>query len=452
MKRKIEEEFSAFYRRNAKEALLVDGARQVGKTFSIREFGKKNFSSVVEINFIENPRAKAIFNDVASAEDVLMRISGLPGAKLIPGETLIFFDEVQECPEVVTYIKFLVDEGSYRYILSGSLLGVELKDLRSAPVGYLREIRMFPLSFGEFIRAVGVPETVVDHLRSRWQEEKAVDAVIHDRMKTLFRTYLVIGGMPAAVQAYLDTKNIAEVVKVQRSILAAYRKDATKYARENKLDIVRVMDLIPEELNKKNRRFFVSDLMAGGRYERLEDNFIWLKEAGIALPCPVASEAKVPLRLSQKENFFKFFMNDVGLLAAMYMDGLQFRILSGETEINNGAVYENFVAQELTAHGFPLHYYNGEDVGEVDFLVEQGGRVLPLEAKSGQHYKRHAALDHLLAKDGLGIPEAKVLTNANFSRNGKIAYQPIYLIMFLDHDGLPENAVFELPSFDQLPR
>ncbi len=450
--RQIDAEFSSFYALNRPEALLIDGARQVGKTFSIRAFGQRSFKSVVEINFVKNPKAKAIFRDVSGEADVLMRLSALPGVRLIPHETLIFFDEIQECPEVVTFIKFLVDEGSYRYVLSGSLLGVELKDVRSVPVGYLREIRMYPLSFSEFVRAMGLSDEIFEHLRRCWREDKAVDPVVHERMNALLRLYLVVGGMPAAVQTYLDTKNIAEVVKVQQGILVEYRKDASKYAKGSKLHILHIMDLLPEELNKKNKRFHIADVKAGSRLARLEDNFIWLQEAGIALACPVATEARLPLRLTQNSNFFKLFMNDVGLLSAMYMDGIQFKILSGETSINNGSVYENFLAQELAFHGFPLHYYNGEDVGEVDFLVEKDSKVLPLEVKSGRHYKAHAALNGLLRKNEADMPRAIVFSNANSSRQGKISYQPLYQAMFLDHDGLPSDAVYELPSLDVHPR
>lgn len=450
--RQIDAELSSFYSSNRPEALLIDGARQVGKTFSIRAFGRRNFKSVVEVNFVKDPKAKSIFKDVSSESDVLMRLSALPGVRLIPHETLIFFDEVQECPEVVTFIKFLVDEGSYRYVLSGSLLGVELKDVRSVPVGYLREVRMYPLSLEEFVRAMGLSDEIMEHLRRCWREGKAVDPVVHERMNSLLRLYLVVGGMPAAVQTYLDTKNIAEVVKVQQGILVEYRKDASKYAKGSKLHILRIMELLPEELNKKNKRFHVADVKAGSRLARLEVNFIWLQEAGIALSCPVATEARIPLRLTQNSNFFKLFMNDVGLLSALYMDGIQFKILSGETTINNGSVYENFLAQELSAHGFPLHYYNGEDVGEVDFLVEKDSKALPLEVKSGRHYRTHAALDGLLKKNGADIPLAVVFSNANFSRQGKISYQPLYQAMFLDHDGLPSDAVYELPSLDVHPR
>ena len=430
--------------------MLIDGARQVGKTFSVREFGRRHFDSVVELNFLKDKAIKEIFRGTANENEVLTRISALPKVKMAPGKTLIFFDEVQECPEVVTYIKFLVDEGRYRYVLSGSLLGVELKDVRSAPVGYLRELKMYPLDFEEFSRAVGVNDDIIAHLKRCWQDNRPVDPVVHERMKSVFRLYLVVGGMPAVVQKYVDTENIAEVVKEQKSILVEYRRDVTKYAKRHKLNILQVFDLLPEELNRKNKRFFVADVEKGGRYERMRDDFLWLKEAGVGLLCTAVGDPRAPLRLSQKSSFFKLYMNDVGLLSAMYMEGIQFKMLSGETSANNGAVYENFVAQELTAHGFPLHYFMREGVGEVDFIVQHGGKVLPVEAKSGRHYKTHAALDNLLGNDGYGVESAIVFSDYNSARNPKVHYLPVYLAMFLEHDQLPEEAVFKLPSMEGL--
>lgn len=446
--RKIVRELENWNALRSKEALLIDGARQVGKTFIVREFARQHFKSVVELNFLKNKKLKKLFAEVADEQEVLTRLSAVAGAELIPKETLVFFDEIQECPEAVTYIKFLVDEGSYRYVLSGSLLGVELKDIRSVPVGYLRELTMYPVDFEEFVRAMGLPDMVLDHVKSRFREVKPVDPVVNDRMRKLLALYLVVGGMPAAVQAYLDTHNIADVVKVQKGILVEYRKDAAKYDKKHKLQIHRVIALMPEELSKKNKRFFMSDLKNGGRYERMQGNFVWLKESGIGLPCTAVDDPKVPLRLSQDSGFFKLFANDVGLLAAMYMDGIQFRILSGETNINEGAIYENFVAQELKAHGFDLHYFVSECIGEVDFIIQLDGESVPLEAKSGRHYKTHAALDRLLGNDGYGIRRSVVLSDYNVSREGKIDYLPAYMVMFLEHDRLPDDATYDLPSLD----
>ena len=446
--RKIDKEFECFHSLGRKEALLIDGARQVGKTFSIREYGKRHFEHIVEINFLKDCDAKGIFDNVHDEKDVLTRLSAYRKGEMIPGKTLIFFDEVQECPEVVTYIKFLVDEGSYRYVLSGSLLGVELKDLRSAPVGYLREITMYPLDFEEFISTLGMNDEVRSHLKDSWEKVLPVDPFIHTRLKSLLQLYLVVGGMPAAVQTYLDTENIGEVVKVQKAILVEYRKDAAKYDRKHKLEIVRTLDLIPEELNDKNKRFLIADLKDRGRFDRLKDNFLWLKEAGIGLVCTSVEDPKVPLKLTQDSSFFKLFMNDVGLLSSMYMDNVQYRILSGTIDINNGAIFENFIAQELHAHGFELHYFQSREIGEVDFIVVKDGKVLPIEAKSGRHYRSHAALDRLLARQGYGIRRALVLSTGNTDRVSPIDYLPVYMVMFLDHDGLPSNLTFPKPSLD----
>ncbi len=444
LKRKIDAELESFFADSSKVALLVTGARQVGKTFSIREFARRRFSCLVEINFIKMPSAKAIFTEGMTMDDFIVRLSALAESPMPPGETLVFFDEVQECPEIVTYIKFLVDDGRFRYALSGSLLGVELKNLRSAPVGYLREVQMFPLDLEEFVRALGLKDEVFAHVRSCWTDVKPVDAIVHQKMMSLLRLYLVVGGMPAVVQKYIDTKNVAEVVKVQKSIIVEYRKDATKYAHGSRMDVLRVLELLPEELNKRSKRFHVADVKSGSRYERLEDNFIWLREAGIALQVCSVTDPRTPLRLSRNSNMFKLFMNDVGLLAAMYMDGIQFRLLSGETDMNFGSVYENFVAQELCAHGFPLYYFSSGASCEVDFLVEHSGKVLPIEVKSGRHYRSHASLNGVLSNKAYGIDSATVVCNANVARAGEVVYMPAYFLMFLEHDGLPENAVYEI--------
>ena len=446
LKRKIERQLVQFVAIKPKSAILLTGARQVGKTFIVRKFAKDSYGCFLEINFIKQPEAKSLFENLKGEADFFLRLSAFTDKKLVPGDTLIFFDEVQECPEVVTYIKFLVDDGRYQYVLTGSLLGVELKDLRSVPVGYLREIDMYPLDFEEFIEACGFKLELFTHVKSCWERRESVNSGVHAKLMELFKLYLVVGGMPAAVQRYLDTKNISAVVAEQRAILREYRKDATKYDKSSKLKIERVLELIPEELNRKNRRFIVADLKNGSRFERLEDNFVWLEEAGIGLAVCSASDPKVPLRLSRDSSFFKLYLNDVGLLSAMYSDGIQLKILSGETEINFGSVYENFVAQELHAHGFPLYYFSSRKVGEVDFLVEHDGRVEPIEVKSGGHYKSHPALDGLLKTEEYGIARATVLSNANYSKDGVIEYLPIYFTMFLERDALPETMIYELPK------
>lgn len=431
LKRKISRFIEHFYEVN-KGALLLTGARQIGKTYSIRKFAEKHYRSFIEINFIENPEAVEIFSTAGSSSDILLRLSALTDKPLIKGETLIFFDEVQLCPEIVTAIKFLVDDGRYRYILSGSLLGVELNDLRSVPVGYMDIKEMYPLDLEEFMWAVGVNEDVIAALKTAWERKQPVDDFVHRRMMDVFRLYLIVGGLPDAVNAYKETNNLQDVMEKQREIIRLYRKDISQYDRERQLRIKEVFDLIPSELNAKNKRFIIRSLGEKARIEKYEDEFLWLKDAGVAIPVYNIEEPKSPLKLASTRNLFKLFSNDVGLLACQYSDGIQLRILKGDDAINYGSVYENVVAQELLAHGFDeLYYYNSKKMGEVDFVVELSGEVLPVEVKSGKDYIRHRALNNILDCREYDIPQAVVLCNGNYSVNDKVAYAPIYMVMFI---------------------
>ncbi len=430
LKRKIDSYIRNFYATSA-NALLITGARQTGKTYSIREFGK-TFKSFVEINFVENPDAAEVLKGAKSSADILLRLSAMTAMPLIKGETLIFFDEVQRCPEMVTAIKFLVEEGSYRYILSGSLPGVELKDLRSEPVGYMGVKEMFPLDFEEFISCIGVNDTVVSSLRSAWNGRVAVDDFVHSKMMELFRLYLVVGGMPAAVERYIQSNNLQEVMAVQQDIIRLYKRDIAQYDPSNKLYIEEIFNLIPPELNAKNKRFVLKRLNENAKFERYQNSFLWLANAGVALPVYNVEEPKIPLLLSRSRNLFKLFQNDIGLLAAQYAEGLQLRIIRGDKDINFGSIYENAVAQELTAHSIDAYYYNNKKRGELDFVVELGGRVLPIEVKSGKDYEMHRALSNIMECKEYDLPEAIVFNNDNLRVEGKIIYAPIYMAMFLE--------------------
>ena len=255
---------------NRKEALLITGARQVGKTFIIRKCAKKHFEYVIEINFIERPDAIKLFENAKSSEDILLRISAFTDVPLVPGKTLIFFDEVQECKEIVTAIKFLVEDGKYRYILSGSFLGVELKDIRSVPVGYMTIMEMYPLNFFEFCRANKVSQRIFDMLEMCWNEKKAIDQIVHEKLLDLFHLYLIVGGMPAVVEGYLRTKNLQEVFRLQKGILQLYKKDIAKYDPQNKLYLEEIFNLIPSELNSKNKRFILKNLNENFRFSRYD--------------------------------------------------------------------------------------------------------------------------------------------------------------------------------------
>lgn len=441
IKRKIDKEIREFYEHSNK-ALLLTGARQVGKTFSIRQFGRE-FESFVEINFVDNPDAINVFKDASDHEDILRRLSLLTDKPLVKGKTLIFFDEVQKCPNIVTAIKFLVDEGSYRYIMSGSLLGVELKDLRSEPVGYMGIREMYPLDLEEYIRALGVSEAVIETLKDCWEKKESVDSFIHEKMLQLFRLYLVTGGMPAVVSRYLESNNLREVLGIQQDIIKLYRRDISQYAPDkNKLLIKEIFNLIPPELNAKNKRFILKSLHDNARFEKYEDSFLWLTEAGVAIPTYNVDEPRQPLLLSRSRNLFKLFQNDVGLLASQYADGIQLKIISGDNAINYGAIYENAVAQELHAHGYDLYYYNNKKRGEIDFVIDYDGRVLPIEVKSGKDYTVHKALSNIMDVTEYDLKEAIVISNENLRRDGKLLYLPVYMMMFLQNIPIPDNLIY----------
>lgn len=447
--RKVEKELEHFRSAENKKALLITGARQVGKTYIIREFGNRAYKSFVEINFYENKQAQSLFENARNSEDLLLRISAIADKELIPGETLIFLDEVQECKEIVTAIKFLVEDGRYRYILSGSLLGVDLKDIRSVPVGYMDVIEMFPMDFEEFAMANHVSDKVMEALRKAFDDKTPVDDLVHSQMMELFRLYLIVGGMPAAVVKYLDSNNLREVLREQQAIIALYKKDIARYDPENKLYLEDIFSLIPSELNSKNKRFILKNLNENFKFSRYTNSFLWLKDAGVALPTFCANEPTVPLLLSRASNLFKLFLADVGLLAAMYMGDIQVRILNREKDINFGSVYENVAAQELRAHGYELYYFNSKKQGELDFLVEQDGEILPIEIKSGKDYTKHAALNNVMRNTDYAIPQAFVFHNGNVSVADRVIYYPIYMLMFVQKPVMSEELFYK-PNLDAL--
>lgn len=427
----------------SKTALLIEGARQIGKTFSIRQFGKK-FKIYIEINFIEQPVAISLFKDLSNTKDLLARLSLFTKQKLIKRDTLIFFDEVQICPEVITYIKFLVNEGSYNYILSGSLLGIEINDLRSVPVGYLTIKRMFPLTFREFALNLELNSSILENLETSFKEKKPVDDFIHKKMMELFRVYLVVGGMPAAVNRYIETNNLNEVIDIQNQIVNLYKKDITQYDKNNKLAIAQIFELIAPQLNSQNKRFIIKDIKSGVKFDRYENSFLWLKDAGFALPVYNVETPKIPLKLSKSRSLFKLFMSDVGLLASEYSQGIQLKIISGDDKLNYGAIFENYIAQELTACEHDLYYYNNKKRGELDFLIEYDGEVLPIEVKSGKDYKVHRALSNIMDCGEFNLNRALIFNNSNLKVEGKLTYAPIYMAMFLKQEINDEDSIYKI--------
>ena len=425
--------------RNQQSALLVSGARQVGKTWLIRECLQKTNSHYLEINLIAEPELIPVLEKTKSVEDLVINLTAAKNFRFEKGKTILFIDEVQEVKDFVTRIKFLVDDKSFRYILSGSLLGIELKGLRSAPVGYLSEIQMFPLNFEEFLLNSGVPESTIQYLSDCFAQRIPVEELVHQKMMKHFIRYLVVGGMPAAVQEYVNSFDIAKVNEIQRNIIELYKLDFTKYEIENrKLMLIAVYQQIASQLLKQNRRFNYQDMQKGLRFERLEDSFLWLSAAGVAIPVYNATEPRVSLSQNKKSSLLKLYASDVGLLTCQYGNAVRMNILMEDRHVNLGGIYENAVAQELNSHLFPLYYYNSHKMGELDFILEEGFSVIPLEVKSGKDYKIHSAITNVSQNPEYEIEEAFVLGNCNIQKEGKITYLPVYLTMFIrEHVTLP---------------
>ena len=432
LKRKIEKKIYDWIR-NDERALLLYGVRQAGKTYIIRHCLESEGCSYVEFNLIREPDIVAILKNATDVDDLVLKLSLYSDKKIIPGETFLFFDEIQKYKEIVTKIKFLVEDRRYRYILSGSLLGVEIVNLKSAPVGYLKSLQMYPLDFEEFLQLFEISSAVFEALKKAYRKKEAVDEIIHKKMLQLFHLYLIIGGMPAAVEKYRQTENIDTVMDEHEAILQQYKLDFTQYEAENKkLLLTNIYELIPAELNEQNKRFKITDIKKNLRFEKMNDSFTWLWKAGVALPVFNVTEPKIPLLLNQKSTLFKLFLSDVGMLTTLYGKALKLKIVNQEKDINKGAVYENIAAQELTAHGYNCYYYNNKKFGELDFVIEHDGEVLPIEVKSGKDYKKHSALAQVMQNENYHLNEAVVFSNSNVEQDGKIIYLPIYMLMFLE--------------------
>ncbi|MBR4144893.1 MAG: ATP-binding protein [Lachnospiraceae bacterium] len=418
--------------RNGKNALLVSGARQVGKTYSIRKCLKELEADYLEINLIKTPKLIEALANAETVDDLKINISASTNYKFTDGKSVIFIDEVQECKEIVTKIKFWVDDGRYRFVLSGSLLGIELNDVRSVPVGYLKEIGMFPLDFEEFLRASGVLEETIDYLKDAFVKETAVSDIVNEKMMSHLYRYLVVGGMPEAVQEYVNSGDIGKVSDIQESIIRTYKRDFTKYERQDKkLMLISVFDQIPSNLLKQNKRFIYSDIKNGLKFERVESSFLWLSSAGVSIPVYNATEPRVSLNQNKKSSLLKLYSSDVGLLTKQYGDSIRYGILVKNPHINLGGIFENFVAQELNSHKFDGYFYNSHKQGELDFVIENEGKVIPIEVKSGKDYYIHSALNNAVQNREYQIEKAYVFADCNTKVDEKIRYMPIYMVSFL---------------------
>lgn len=457
LKRKIDD-FLLRWKENRKQALLITGARQIGKTFSIENFANNNFENQLFINFSIRTDLIDTFADLKNSDQLLIKLSAIAGEKMIPEKTIIFLDEIQllyqrreelkkqgkidsNSQDIITAMKAVVLEGKYRFILSGSLLGVTINDIVLMPTGYMDTIEMYPLDFEEFLWAKGVGNEAIKYVKDCFTFEKEVDESINKLFLDYFEEYVLIGGMPEAVESYFKDKNIHLIQTIQEQIVDKYKYDITTYVKdeEKKLRIREIYNSIPSELNSKNKRFISSHVVEKSylKNKNLNDEFLWLTNASVSIPVYNVTEATLPLQLASERKTLKLFVNDIGLLDSMlFSTGIRENLLNKKKEINYGAPYENVVAQELKAHGFneKIFYYNSKKHGEVDFIVEYNNEVLPIEIKSGKPDElkiyNHTALNNLI--NMYSIDKAFVFGECNVVKETSVITQfPIYMISFI---------------------
>lgn len=430
--------------------LVLEGARQIGKSYIVRETGKRIFKNFVEVNFVEDDEGPRLFKNIHTTEEFYLTLSMIAGKKLDREDnTLIFLDEIQHYPQYLTMLKFFRQEHRFRFIASGSLLGIALRSTTSIPVGSIIRKEMFQLDFEEFLIANGIGTEAIASLQEKFRNKESLTEEQHRRILDLFRRYLLVGGMPDAVNEYLNSHNIVKVREVQESIRILYGDDASKYEQDNgkHLLIRRIYDMIPSQMENKKKRIVAKDIQGqkGDRFNRYQEEFEYLIASGITLDVHAISNPHYPLAESVQKNLLKLYLNDVGMLTSqLYRHNLR-PILADEKSINLGAVYENVVAQELKCHGHKLFYYDNRQKGEVDFLVDDYSKlsVLPVEVKSGKDYTIHSALNNLLS-----VPEYHVLTGLVLSNerevksNGKVTYMPIYYVMFLNATEEDEKDIY----------
>ena len=448
--RKISRLIADHLRTQDPRILLVDGARQVGKTYIIRYVGKELFENFIEVNMVEDSLGERLFAQTRSVEDFYLQLSMLHGDKMKEKQnTLVFLDEIQEYPQLLTLLKFLAQDGRFTYIASGSLLGVTLAQTTSIPMGSIRKVRMYPLDLEEFLLANGLNETAIAALRTKFQARQALDEAMHNKMMDLFRKYLLVGGLPDAVNAFLETRNIQRVREVQREIHDYYAAGASKYDAGRKLKIRRIYDLIPSNMENKKKRVVAQQIenKRGKTFGDYQDEFEYLISAGIALNVQAVSNPHFPLAETEGKNLLKLYLNDVGILSALLYGNNIRAILEDVRSINLGSVYETVVASELAAHGYKLFYYDNRTKGEVDYLIDDYNSlsVVPIEVKSGKDYTVHSALNHFVSNAEYHIQTAFVLSNAReITAKGKITYLPIYDIMFFENQPA-EESTFLIP-------
>lgn len=446
--RKMEALIEAHLTSDSQKILLIDGARQVGKTYLIRYVGQKLFENFIEINLVEDSLGDRLFAETRTVEDLYLQISMLAGERMKQKEnTLIFLDEIQAYPHLLTLLKFLSQDGKFTFIASGSLLGVTLSQTTSIPMGSIRKVRMFPLDFEEFLYANGMSRMAVSAMRKKFEKREALDEATHNKMMDFFRKYLLVGGLPDAVNSYLSDHNIQLVREIQREIHDYYAADASKYDEEKKLKIRRIYDLIPSNMENKKKRVVAKRIEGkkGKRFGEYQDEFDYLVSAGIALNVRAISTPVFPLLESSGKNLLKLYLNDVGILTGLLYGNNIRAVLSDQTSVNLGSVYESVVASELIAHGYQLFYYDNRTKGEVDYLIDdyESLSAVPIEVKSGKDYTVHSALNTFVQNEDYYIKKAFVVSNERkVTTQGKVTYLPIYDIMFFQNAPADEKDLY----------
>ena len=446
--RKMEVLIQAHLTSDSQKNLLIDGASQVGKTYLIRYVGQKLFENFIEINLVEDSLGDRLFAETRTVEDLYLQISMLAGERMKQKEnTLIFLDEIQAYPHLLTLLKFLSQDGKFTFIASGSLLGVTLSQTTSIPMGSIRKVRMFPLDFEEFLYANGMSRMAVSAMRKKFEKREALDEATHNKMMDFFRKYLLVGGLPDAVNSYLSDHNIQLVREIQREIHDYYAADASKYDEEKKLKIRRIYDLIPSNMENKKKRVVAKRIEGkkGKRFGDYQDEFDYLVSAGIALNVRAISTPVFPLLESSGKNLLKLYLNDVGILTGLLYGNNIRAVLSDQTSVNLGSVYESVVASELIAHGYQLFYYDNRTKGEVDYLIDdyESLSAVPIEVKSGKDYTVHSALNTFVQNEDYHIKKAFVVSNERrVTTQGKVTYLPIYDIMFFQNAPADEKDLY----------
>lgn len=431
LKRKIIKKLEAWKGTIANKALLIKGARQVGKTTVVRQFAKANYKNFVEINFEQMPVAKQAFEGNLDARTILLNLSAMGFGPLEPGKTLIFFDEIQSCPKARTAIKFLVEDGQYDYIESGSLLGINYKDVSSYPVGFEHELDMYPLDFEEFLWACNISDEVVSMLKDCYASIRPVPDFLHQQIMDRYRQYLVVGGMPEVVATYISNEDFGKTITNQKDILAGYRNDISKYAGNDKMLVKSVFDAIPGQLSKQDKRFILASIEKNASRRKYGAPTQWLVDAGMAYYSFNIGSFELPFPSHENMRLYKLFFVDSGLMCAMVLNGIQAKVLTGDIFVNEGALAENYVAGELAKHGVSLNYYDRKSKHELDFVFPEDDKITILEVKSGKDYKKHASLDMAQSLFSEKINRRIVMSNNNLEVEDGVLYLPFYMSMFI---------------------